>query len=1404
MNIGPCIRRIILWLKAIVLLGGMIWTPGVSLGAQDLSVKFNHITINEGLSQSYIYCILQDRRGFMWFGTEDGLNKYDGYGFKIYKHDPKSPDSLSYNYVRAIHEDQSGFIWVGTYSGGLDKFDPKTERFIHCRADPDNPDSLSSNYVNSLYEDHNGFLWIGTNDGLNRLDPKTGRLIRYQSVPNDPYSLSHNKVNTICEDREGFLWVGTEEGLNRLDLKRERFRRYYNEPNNPNSLSKNSISCIREDRMGHLWIGTFGGGLDRLDREKGRFIHHCHNPNDLYSLSNDFVRFIYEDHEGDLWIGTFGGGINKFVRESSQFIYYQHDPSDPHSLGSNVILSIYEDQSRMLWIGTYIGLSTLDREKKKFVLYRAKPNDPNSLSHDHIYSICEDRSGILWVGTYGGGLNRIDRTKNIFTRYHINPGASNSLSSNLIRSIQEDHLGGFWVGTYGGGLNRLDRRTGKFTRYRYDPEDSSSLSSDLVRVVREDSRGNLWIGTEDGLNKFVRETHSFIRYKHDSRNPFSLSSNYIYTIQEDRQGMLWIGALDGLNRFDSDKEECIRFKHVPGDPGSLSSSEVLSLYENQSGVLWIGTSVGLNKFDRAQRRFTCYTEKDGLSNNTVLNIVEDDQGNLWLGTNKGISKFNPRTLDFKNYYVEDGLQSNEFNLGACFKTRSGEIFMGGVYGLNSFYPERIRQNPYVPYVVITDFQIFNSSVPIGRAENGRFILKKSITETEEIKLSHKDRVLTFEFAALHYASPENNQYAYIMEGFENDWNYVGNRRFVTYTNLPPGEYTFRVKGSNSDGLWNEKGTSVIIKIAPAFWNTWWFRGLAVLSVLLMIVVIIQIRTQTIRQRSRQLEQRIEERTMELKAANEELQQEIGERKHAEEALHARQAYLDRLFESAQEAIVMLDTSHRISRVNDEFTKLFGYSREEAMGRTLDDLVARGDLAEDGRYYTRRLGEGKRLAFESVRHRKDGTLINVSVIGAPIIVGKENVGFYAIYRDITGLIKAEEDAKRRAAQAALLYKVGQRVSSKLDSQALLSEIVTTIRDAFNYYGVMLLLLDERRESLILQAIAGGYEDVFPKNLTHAVGEGMIGYAAETGKIQVSGDVSQNPHFVQISVEKTKSELSVPVKSGERVIGVLDIQSDEYNAFNETDVAAMETLSTQIATAIENAELYREAQREITERKQAENMLKTLLKEKEVLLKEIHHRVKNNMQIVSSLLNLQASHVKSEKIRDMFKKSRNRIFTMALIHEKLYQSKDLAWIDFGQYIRGLIVHLSNSYRIDAHSVHLRGEVDEVFLDVNEAIPCGLIVNELVSNALKYAFPEGRRRIKRAGRKNEICIRMDKDENGQVTLSVRDNGVGLPEDLDIRKTESLGLQLVSDLVTQLDGSIELERSRGTEFKITFRSVK
>jgi ligand-binding sensor domain-containing protein/signal transduction histidine kinase len=833
-------------------------SPGLAIPAyaQTGSVRFDNIATEQGLSQSTVTAILQDRQGFMWFGTEDGLNRYDGYEFTVYRHDPDNPMSLSDNVVSSVCEDGSGELWVGT-AAGLDRFARAQGTFAHYRYDPGDPYSLSGKLVSVILEDRAGDLWVGTEDGgLNRLDRVTNRFVHYRHDANDPQSLSDDTVYSLYQDRNGELWIGTLTGLDRFDPSTGSFMHYRQDPTGLHVVGDYTVNDIYEDRQGTLWVGT-RGGLIQFDRGLDRFVEYRHNPDDPRSLSNDSVRRIYEDSRGTLWIGT-RSGLDQLDRTQNSFLHYNHDPNDSHSLISDSVRAMYEDRSGMLWIGTSGGgLSKYSQVAQRFALYQYHPGLPNSLSDNNVWAIYEDRSGTLWIGTFSSGLNRLDRRSGTVTIYRHRPEETASLSSDEVRVILEDRSSALWIGTEHGGLNRFDPETETFTHYRHDASDPGSLSDDDVFALCQDDQGTLWVGTQQGgLNRLDREKGSFVHYQHDPNDPFSLSDNHVEAIYEDRAGALWVGTFGGIDLWDSTENRFTHYQHDPQDPATLSSSMVTCIYESPDGTVWIGTvGGGLNRFDRSTQTFTHYTSKDGLPDDTVYGILPDAEGCLWLSTNEGLSRFDPRQGAFRNYDVNDGLQSDQFNVRAYYKGSGGELFFGGIQGFNAFFPEQIRENLIPPPVAITAFGVLNRTVQTNLAAD------------EHIQLSYRDYLISFEFAALDYHAPAKNQYAYMLEGVDRDWVYAGTRRYASYTNLRGGDYVFRVKGSNNDGIWSPEGTTLRISVAPPFWKTWWFIGIIGLALAMSATGGYRLRVRSIEARSRTLEKRVEQRTYELAALN---------------------------------------------------------------------------------------------------------------------------------------------------------------------------------------------------------------------------------------------------------------------------------------------------------------------------------------------------------------------------------------------------------------------------------------------------------------------------------------------------------------------------------------------------------
>ena len=817
---------------AILLL--FLFLPG-GLRAQGPKLRFTHLSNEQGLSNSTIESIFQDSRGFIWFGTRDGLNRYDGNEIVVYRNDPADPSSISDSYIRCIYEDRDHHLWVGTING-LNRFDPEKNNFIRFKhRNDDDHHSLSHNLVTSLAEDKDGHLWIGTfGGGIDLFDKAKGTFRHFVSDPVSRHSantpvhtpanpplhrdnqyIADDRVNALFADRAGRLWIATSGGLDLFNVADSSFTHYRNDRSATNP-SGNTITAIREDRQGNLWLGTEDDGVFLFDPLQNTFSRFGHSDKDPASLGSNMIKSLLVDKKGRLWVGSINGGLNLFDPSKSSFFHYEYDPGNTFSLSQRTISALWEDHQGNLWIGTHRGgINEYSPGTEKFNLYRQE-SSPASLSYNDVKAFCEDNSGNIWVGTDGDGLDLFLRDKHIFQHYRYDPFNKKSLGSDAVLDVMQDREGRIWVSTWGGGLNLMDKATGTFTRFQNDPRDSNSISSNFVQKTFEDYQGRIWVATYyGGLNLLNSATRTFTRLVTDPSGKTSLTGRNIVAIHEDKEGQIWIGTDDGgLNCY---HEATRHFTHYLNNGEKMPDLRVL--FSDSKGRLWVGQK-GLYLFDAAQNNFSLYTDLAGLSNEFIKGITEDGQGNLWIATSNGLTQFNPETKTFKKFNTGDGLQGLEFEANACLKSKDGEMYFGGINGFNSFYPANIRANPFVPPVCITDFQLFNQKMNPG-AEGSPLL--NDISLTKEITLSYKQSTFSFNFVALNYIVPENNEYAYRLEGLDKDWNYVGKEKKASYTNLAPGEYTFRVKASNNDGVWNEEGAAVKIIITPPFWKTAWFN-----------------------------------------------------------------------------------------------------------------------------------------------------------------------------------------------------------------------------------------------------------------------------------------------------------------------------------------------------------------------------------------------------------------------------------------------------------------------------------------------------------------------------------------------------------------------------------------------------
>jgi len=832
---------------AFIFLAAFLNTAGQNLQGQN-DYSFRHIRIEDGLSQSSILCMLQDKTGFLWFGTANGLNRYDGYTFKVFYNDPSDSTSISDNGILSMFEDSEGSIWIGTVEGVLNKFDRKTGVFKRyyltegLKVDQDLSQSYfelplplsrnNENSITSITQDKNGIIWFGTwGKGLVKLNPVTKETEHFRFTKNKKNAVSSNRIKALLTDTNGTIWVGTlGNGLFRITDKG--ITSFTTQSGNQNSISSNSPITLFNDKYGNLWIGTYLGGVSLLtaankylEREKVEFLNYKFS---VYpDLEKTFILTIAEDNNGKMWFGSLGGGIYILDVQSKQLINLKNNPDDETSISKNEILSIMHERSGNSWIGTHLGkgISKLERKTEKFRHIHKSNFLKPGLNDDVVWSISADDELRVWIGTFKGGLNLFDRKNNKFIYIKASHG---SISDNHIRAIHDDGKGNLLIGTYAGGLNIFNKNSKNVRIYKNVPGDTNSLGTNQVQAVLIDKEGNYWIGTfGGGLNKVSKENVEkgnirFERFVVNPNQPFSISDNRIYTIFEDSKGILWIGTFGGgLNKFDKTTKRFIVYKNLPGDRKSLSDNRVMSIHEDKSNNLWIGTyGGGLNHFDRVKETFERYNDKSRLKSSVVYGILEDNYDHLWMSTDNGLYKFDIPTRQFTQYDQNDGLQNLEFSGGAYYKSKNGEMFFGGIAGFNHFFPDSVIDNAYVPPIAISSIKIFDEPMR---------------SEKDTIELSYNQNFFSVEFAALDYTNSNDNQYAYMLEGFDKQWRFVDSRRrIVNYTNLPPGNYVFSVIGSNNDGVWNYEGKNVFIKILPPFWKRWWF----ILSLVVCVVVIV--------------------------------------------------------------------------------------------------------------------------------------------------------------------------------------------------------------------------------------------------------------------------------------------------------------------------------------------------------------------------------------------------------------------------------------------------------------------------------------------------------------------------------------------------------------------------------------
>lgn len=794
------------------------------LRAQDETFRFEHLSVSHGLSQSTGMAIVQDRDGFIWIGTQDGLNKYDGRRFSVYRQQQDAPLSLRSNFIKALAASGTGELWVAL-ERGLDKLKPDNGHVSHYDSVLAERFHLTGEFVvNDLLVDQRDRAWIASNQGLFRIGSTRAALQRF-SV--DTVGAASNNIRVLLQDRRANLWVGSADG--RIFHVQEdvgslipvRLQLPENAP------APETITAMLEDRSGDLWCAVPPLGLLPYQPESGGLYWSLHQGPTDSRVKFDGVTALAEDKRGYIWVGTEDAGVSRLDPRTGIAVRLQNDPYSSESLSSNVVESLFVDDGGVVWIGTSGGgVNKFDYYMQKFRHVHHSLRHPDFLRGKFVWSVLSDSRGILWMGTMSGGLNRYDRQTGAYEVFMHENGNPRSLSSNTIYAIAEDARGSIWLGTPA-GVNRLQPQSGEITRYEAEPNSEDSIPATAVRAVYRDSKDNLWFGTTGGgLLLYVPERDAFQTYRFTGRNSDSVNRDVVISIYEDVGGMLWLGTAGGLIRFDPQTAAFHTYIHSVTDANSLSNNHVMSVSGDTSGNLWIGTFYGLNRFDSRTGQWRLFTTADGLPNNVVYGVLVDGHDNIWGSTNMGLFKYDQKRQRFNVFDVDDGLQSLEFNGGACFKNSQGEMFFGGIDGVNIFHPDSVRRNPHVPEIVITRLKKFDRVAVVDPARQ------------KTLALSYKDNFITFEFVALDFSNPAKNRYAYKLEGFHRDWISSGNQNYATFTNLAPGRYTFRVKGSNGDGVWNESGAQVHFTVLPPFWQTWWFRSLCVLLSASFVVGII--------------------------------------------------------------------------------------------------------------------------------------------------------------------------------------------------------------------------------------------------------------------------------------------------------------------------------------------------------------------------------------------------------------------------------------------------------------------------------------------------------------------------------------------------------------------------------------
>ncbi len=837
----------------------IICLTGISVSGQ--AVTFEHFSVREGVSQSEIKCMLQDSEGYLWIGTQNGLNKYDGYSFVNYFYDPSDSNSISNSWIFDICEDPDGNLWLGT-KGGLNKYNKKSGHFSRIEYKTDS--SLIEDYfVYGLYADETS-LYIHTPPVLTILNLHTGRIETYTN--NFKHAGAAYDIGLpVIKSSDGKLWLGSQHGLALFDLGEKQFTNFVHDDSDHGSISNDHVMALAEDNKGNILIGT-EIGLNIYSKETQLISRIFRDINDPNSLSHNTIRSIIQDRSGNLWIGTGGGGLNKISYGpdgSATFTHFRSGSGLDNYISHDIVFSLLEDNSSNLWIGTIAGIDKTDLKKKNIRTYR-KSDDPGSIDllDNLIASVYKDGDGMLWVGNWGKGLNIVDLERNNVIHYAVQSSGILELPDNYVHVIFKDSRSRIWIGTRNGisifreGLNDFISVQDYFGAEAFD------IFNDIrVYCIIEDHQGKIWIGTGNGVSILDLETRQQTSLKVENDPPLEISSNLVYSLLEDRDNEVWIATSGGLDRYKPEEGMMHHYRNDPGSINTLIDNFTISLCEDSLGNIWIGTSSGANRFSKSDSAFSYFSVNDGLPSNIIYDIIEDDKDRLWFSTGGGLAMADPGLEEAISFMVIDEFRGMEFNLKAVYRADDGELFFGSIDGLVSFYPDSLSENTYIPPVRITS--IIKESGGLRQEMNAY---------EKQLVLSYQDYSFTVEFSALDYTNPEKNRYSYQMEGVSDLWRDIGSRRFVLFTNLPPGQYTFRVKGTNNDGVWNEAWTGIKIKILPPWWRSKYAYGAYIILIIIILVIIVMRRERKFRIETKRLESKVRERTAEISLQKEKVEE----------------------------------------------------------------------------------------------------------------------------------------------------------------------------------------------------------------------------------------------------------------------------------------------------------------------------------------------------------------------------------------------------------------------------------------------------------------------------------------------------------------------------------------------------